>query len=566
MAIIAHYLDASGVYRTRILALPRVKGKHRGVLLAPVIHKTIMHFGIESKIGFYQSDNHSANTRCIASLLRIMHPELSRARAEIVTIERRMRCICHIFNLIAKAILLGGKEKEGIDADADDDDEEEEEFEDLTEAEAADLTTWRKSGPVKQLQAIVIYVRASTQRRDTFERIVNGDLTEQEEAKFGRNWIDESSKGLSLKESNSTRWNSTFYMIERALRLQNAITNFCSIAISSGDMKPEMLIKDSVWAELSEIKGLLSPFKTLTKIFEGRDPKIYNVIYELYALRKYLTTKQRLYANSNNNGAAADPDRESGDEIEVAMPRGRPQRVVAMPRRFMGSQIEVILPGQRAAREPSPERSRSSSPVPGPSKFFPFIAKSIGDGLKKVNKYLVLLNQSPVYWGALVLHPGYRKLWITRNLGRHEVESIITKLRCLFDERYPAERSSVATPVSEDPIEAVDGEWNSRLPDDFYASQDNLSAADELDIYLSEMATPVEDPVDWWWQRRERFPRLSRMALDLLTIPPSSAECERCFSQAKLIITTQRHGMDDIALAKVQCMKNWLRNMGFEHI
>ena len=80
------------------------------------------------------------------------------------------------------------------------------------------------------------------------------------------------------------------------------------------------------------------------------------------------------------------------------------------------------------------------------------------------------------------------------------------------------------------------------------------------------MATPVEDPVDWWWQRRERFPRLSRMALDLLTIPPSSAECERCFSQAKLIITTQRHGMDDIALAKVQCMKNWLRNMGFEHI
>jgi hypothetical protein len=53
MAIIAHYLDASGVYRTRILALPRVKGKHRGILLTPVIYKIIIHFGIESKIGFY---------------------------------------------------------------------------------------------------------------------------------------------------------------------------------------------------------------------------------------------------------------------------------------------------------------------------------------------------------------------------------------------------------------------------------------------------------------------------------------------------------------------------------
>jgi len=53
MAIIAHYLNTSGVYRTRILALPRVKGKHRGILLTPVIYKTIIHFSIELKIGFY---------------------------------------------------------------------------------------------------------------------------------------------------------------------------------------------------------------------------------------------------------------------------------------------------------------------------------------------------------------------------------------------------------------------------------------------------------------------------------------------------------------------------------
>jgi hypothetical protein len=52
-----------------------------------------------------------------------------------------MRYIYYIFNLVAKAILLGGKEKEGINTDADNDNEEEEEEEDLTEVEAADLTT-----------------------------------------------------------------------------------------------------------------------------------------------------------------------------------------------------------------------------------------------------------------------------------------------------------------------------------------------------------------------------------------------------------------------------------------
>jgi hypothetical protein len=52
-----------------------------------------------------------------------------------------MRYIYYIFNLIAKAILLGGKEKEGINTNANNDDEEEEEFEDLTEVEAANFTT-----------------------------------------------------------------------------------------------------------------------------------------------------------------------------------------------------------------------------------------------------------------------------------------------------------------------------------------------------------------------------------------------------------------------------------------
>ena len=79
--------------------------------------------------------------RYITSLLRIIYLELSRARAEIVTIKRRIRYIYYIFNLIAKAILLGGKEKEGINTNADNDDEEEEEFENLTEVEATDLTT-----------------------------------------------------------------------------------------------------------------------------------------------------------------------------------------------------------------------------------------------------------------------------------------------------------------------------------------------------------------------------------------------------------------------------------------
>ncbi|KAJ6436118.1 C6 transcription factor [Purpureocillium lavendulum] len=62
-----------------------------------------------------------------------------------------------------------------------------------------------------------------------------------------------------------------------------------------------------------------------------------------------------------------------------------------------------------------------------------------------------------------------------------------------------------------------------------------LPAQDELDQYLSE--PPVDnmaykaDPIAWWRDVGVvRFPRLSHMAVDFLTIPSSSAETERDFS------------------------------------
>jgi hypothetical protein len=42
---------------------------------------------------------------------------------------------------------------------------------------------------------------------------------------------------------------------------------------------------------------------------------------------------------------------------------------------------------------------------------------------------------------------------------------------------------------------------------------------DELDRYLSTDPEHVEDVLMWWTERRAMYPRLSRMALDYLSIP-----------------------------------------------
>jgi len=77
-------------------------------------------------------------------------------------------------------------------------------------------------------------------------------------------------------------------------------------------------------------------------------------------------------------------------------------------------------------------------------------------------------------------------------------------------------------------------------PPGFYDDQDVAAARDEYDEYLRIPAEPCDKPLEWWAAHRGQFPVLSKMALDLLSIPLMSAECERVFSSAKLLITDKR--------------------------
>ena len=47
----------------------------------------------------------------------------------------------------------------------------------------------------------------------------------------------------------------------------------------------------------------------------------------------------------------------------------------------------------------------------------------------------------------------------------------------------------------------------------------NNPVEDEIDVFLALPLELVNDPIAWWWNHREMFPNLSRMAFDYLSIP-----------------------------------------------
>ncbi|KAG7415018.1 hypothetical protein Forpi1262_v016824 [Fusarium oxysporum f. sp. raphani] len=91
-------------------------------------------------------------------------------------------------------------------------------------------------------------------------------------------------------------------------------------------------------------------------------------------------------------------------------------------------------------------------------------------------------------------------------------------------------------------------------------------AMNELDEYQSFITqTPVAidcSPLTWWLreEQQQRYPRLSRMAVDILSAPAMSAEPERVFSGARRTISWDRCQLGSGTIEKGECMKSWIKS------
>jgi hypothetical protein len=70
-----------------------------------------------------------------------------------------------------------------------------------------------------------------------------------------------------------------------------------------------------------------------------------------------------------------------------------------------------------------------------------------------------------------------------------------------------------------------------------------------------------EDIQRWWIEERQKrdFPNLSRMALNILSIPAIAADPERLFSSAGLIVTDRRNYLLIESIKALECIKSWVK-------
>ncbi|KAF7444121.1 Dimer-Tnp-hAT domain containing protein [Pyrenophora tritici-repentis] len=163
----------------------------------------------------------------------------------------------------------------------------------------------------------------------------------------------------------------------------------------------------------------------------------------------------------------------------------------------------------------------------------------------KAEEYYRKLDDSPVYYAATCLYPYYK--YYCENLWEHKDRWLRTA-NARFQELWRSYKKAPPSPppqpartgAIDDVIEALTARRNCARRD----------GGDEYDRWLEEepswsTATYHNDgnAVRYWMTIAPKYPQLSRFAIDILTIPASSCECERLFSELGDLLEPKRRAI-----------------------
>lgn len=187
---------------------------------------------------------------------------------------------------------------------------------------------------------------------------------------------------------------------------------------------------------------------------------------------------------------------------------------------------------------------------------------------KKINTYYRRSDETSAYRVAVALHPCLRFAWFRKHWReftdwQEEAEAVTKAMYTSYKRRlannaasapicYPDSHSHDVTAIDEACLNLVASEAADSLNDDEYDRY--FSAPPERDArkYLHK-------PLQWWRERMDIYPTLSRMALDLLSCPPTSCDVERAFSAAGECFSDLRNRLRDDVGEEQIIMASWLR-------
>lgn len=452
MVVTSHWIDAEWKLNMRVLNFCNVPPPHSGYVIAEALSRCLNEWGIDEKIGTIVVDNAKANDVALRNLkdtFSIRNP---------LPVEGKLfhaRCCAHVLNLCVQD---GLRPIEPI---------------------------------VDRIRDGVKYVAASEGRRNKFAEI---------------------STQLHLKSRKlildvSTRWNSTYNMLQCAIGFKQVFKQYGASDVGFQNYVPE---KED-WEKVEWVCSILGAFNEVTKIVSGTHYPTSNLFLSEIKMVKHILDKR-----------ATDPNLHIREMTEAMKEKFD---------KYWGESNLVMSIG--AVLDPRFKMKL-------PTFCFPTLYPKEGESDRNLTYLSNVLND--LYQEYVNEDKVSKKKEIGQTSG---ISS------CDYD---------FVMDTSETPQGLNDYESFIR---DSGAIQEPLKS--ELDDYLGEKivfsSSKSFDVLSWWKGNAAKYPILSNMARDILSIPMNTVASESTFSAGGRVIEPHRSCLKPQTVEMLLCGADWAREL-----
>ena len=188
---------------------------------------------------------------------------------------------------------------------------------------------------------------------------------------------------------------------------------------------------------------------------------------------------------------------------------------------------------------------------------------------KMLNKYYLVLDNTPIYVATIILHPCQKQRWLESHQKEH-LEWLFKAQKSFIElsdrYRYHKPKNQSYSPLHkrrrlETPIPNVTKDQLSSKDDDEPSDIDIQMALYRRDssykhLLINDAIIDVgTSPIQYQLSKRSEQPQLAAIALDIYTIPVMSDEPERVFSMTRAIVTLCRRSLLDDTIAHLMVVK-----------
>ena len=433
-------------------------------------------------------------------------------------------CIGHSLHLIVGPLFVpknnGINNEEVIDDVVDYDNDEVIELLDAFTNESYKRNVTYLNKVVSNFRQIAKYIRKSTIAKEKLEKLQKANGVNQT---------------LSLELDVRTRWNSTFFMLEKFIKLKTSIRIFLEVLLSSDGQrefrnKSLPLIQEEDWALVEGTCILIRIFAKATEVLSGENFPTF--IYAMPILRKI-----KCYLS---NGEMFSRTSEDSEVKQLYEKYGRT--------RFISSVVQKL--------------------------------NVIRTGL--LNEYLSRFRglTIEIMWTSM-LDPRLRTLKHLSMMEREEaktilvgeVEKVLLSNEEVNTSDIPKESSATmgddAFDIFDSPLRGFEETQEEETNNEDVQAQKlilaQISARREVENYLDQtiIVSARVNPLSWWRDNMGRFPHVAVLARKWLCVTATSTPSERVFSDCGLGLTAKRSRLNGYILRDQVMIR---RNVGCVNI